>query len=155
MPVVVAPSQYAQPGDLAKVGALPSFVQSLTSDQITEALQTASALMDSYFIARFTLPIQTWTYDVVQCCCVLAVYTLIAARGYNPNNPAELVYETRFNQQMRWLKDVANGVATPFMTDSSPNAAAGQASPTASPNTVSPTTGTPAQNTKWGTWARR
>jgi len=155
MGVVASPSQYATPDDLAKVGALPSFVQSLTGTQVVEALQTASSQMDSYFISRFMLPIITWSQDVVQCCCVLASYTLIAARGYNPNNPAELVYETRYNQQMKWLKDVANGVATPFMTDSSPSAAPGQSTPSASPNTVSPTTGTPIQNMKWGTWARR
>ena len=155
MPVVASPSQYATPTDLANVGALPTFVQSLTSGQMTEALQTASAFMDSYFISRFMLPIVTWSYDVVQCCCQLAIYNLIAARGYNPNNPAELVYETRFNQACKWLKDVANGVATPFMTDSSPSAAPGQATPTAIPNTVSPTSGTPFAGQTWGTWSRR
>ena len=155
MAITGAPSQYATASDLAAVGALPAFVQSLTSAQQTEALQNASAFMDSYFASRFQLPITTWTYDVTLCCVQIAIYYLVQARGYNPNNPAEDTYRIRYEQCISWLKDVARGQATPQVTDSSPNASPGAPAPSASPNTVSPTTGTPLQGTNWGTWARR
>lgn len=155
MGVVASPSQYATATDLAQIGALPAFVQSLSSAQVTEALQTASSIMDGYFASRFTLPILTWTYDVVQWCCVIAVYHLAASRGLNPNNPAELIYQDRYDRAMKWLKDVANNQATPQMTDSSTGAQPGFPAPAASPNTVSPTTGTPFAGQTWNTWARR
>jgi phage gp36-like protein len=150
-----SPSSYATPTDLANVGALPAFTQSLTAAQQTEAIQNASAFMDSYFSSRFMLPLVTWTYDVTLCCAQIAIYYLVQARGYNPNNPAEDTYRVRYEQCINWLKDVARGQATPQITDSSSGAAPGVPTPSASPNTVSPTTGTPAQGTTWGTWARR
>jgi phage gp36-like protein len=155
VPVVASPWVYCQPSDLALVGALPTFVQSLTAAQQIEAIQTASALMDSYFVARFTLPLVQCSYDVVQCCAKLAIFFLVQARGYNPLNPAELVYETTYNQQIKWLKDVANGQATPQVTDSSPSAAPGLPTPTSSPNAVSPTSSIVPGGISWGTWARR
>lgn len=155
MAITGSPSAYATATDLSQVGALPSFVQSLTSAQQTEAIRNASAFMDSYLASRFMLPLVTWTYDVTICCCQIAIYYLVQARGYNPNNPAEDTYRIRYEQCVSWLKDVARGQATPQITDSSPGAAPGNPAPSASPNTVSPTTGTPWQGQTWNTWARR
>jgi phage gp36-like protein len=155
VPVVSSPWTYATPTDLAQVGALPAFVQSLTAAQMSEAIQTASAFMDTYLSSKFTLPLKQISYDVVQCCCVIAIYYLVQARGYNPNNPAEDTYRIRYEQQCRWLKDVANGQATPQVTDSSPTAAPGQPTPTLSPNAVSPTSSFSPGGVLWGTWARK
>lgn len=155
VPVVGSPNTYCQASDLANVGALPGWFQSLTSAQINEAIQTASALMDGYFVARFQLPLVQVSYDVVLCCASLSVYILVAPRGYNPNNPAELVYETRYKQQISWLKDVANGQATPGVTDSSSTAAPGLPNPSTGPVAVSPTSTIAPGGISWNTWARR
>lgn len=156
VPVAASPSQYATPTDLANVGALPAFVQSLTTAQMVEALQTASDMCDIYLSQRFTLPLIQSSPALVQACCQIAIYNLVAARGYNPNNPAELVYETRYNQAIATLKYIGSNHGTPSgIIDSSPGAAPGVPATQSSPSTVSPTTGTPWAGATWGTGSRR
>ncbi len=157
-------TQYAQPQDLQNIGALPSFVQSLTSDSITEALVNASSMMDEAFASQFTLPLVVDPDNeppiiipgsVVQYCCWAAVYILIAQRGYDPTDAVQATFETRFKLFQAWLDRVSDGTRRPRVTDSSPSAAPGLTTPAAQPRTVSPTTGTPVAGRTWGTWARR
>lgn len=157
-------TQYAQPQDLQTIGALPSFVQSLTTAQINEALVNASAMMDEAFASQFALPLVVdpdavppiiIPGSVVQYCCWIAIYILISARGYDPQDAVQATFETRFKLSQAWLDRVADGTRRPQVTDSSPSAAPGLTTPAAQPQTVSPTTGTPFAGQTWGTWARR
>ena len=157
-------TQYAQPADLQNVGALPSFMQSLTSGQIASALVNASAMMDEAFASQFMLPLGVdpdatppiiIPGSVVQYCCWIAIYILIAARGYDPQDAVQATFETRFKLAQAWLDRVGNGTRRPQVTDSSPSAAPGLTTPAAQPRTVSPTTGTPWAGMTWGTQFRR
>lgn len=145
------PSQYAQPSDFSSIGVLPALAQSLTGAQITQALQNASVIMDTYIGQQFDLPLLEWDASLTQYCCWIARFTLLGVRGYNPNNPAEQSYYDMYKLALAWLKDVANGIATPQVTDSSPNATPGEHAPASRPNTVSPSPG----NATWGTWSRQ
>jgi phage gp36-like protein len=160
VPLVPLPSTlyfYAQASDLSNVGALPGFVQSLTATQISEALQTASAEIDTILGAYLQLPLTQSDPILVQACCNIAIWNLITARGYNPQNPAEEMYEKRYQRTWDLLKMWANNQARPAVAvDSSPSGGPGQATPNAGPQTVNPQTGTTATGpTTWGTWARR
>lgn len=148
---IYPPSQYAQPSDFSSIGVLPALAQSLTGPQITQALQNASVIMDNYIGQQFQLPLVEWDASLTQYCCWIARYTLLAVRGYNPNNPQEVSYYDAYKFSMQWLKDVANGAATPQVTDSSPNAQPGVHAPASSPTTVSPSPG----NRTWNTWSRQ
>jgi len=49
------------------------------------ALDAASARVDSALATQFLLPILTpYPLDIIQCECVIASWTLLIARGYNP-----------------------------------------------------------------------
>jgi phage gp36-like protein len=153
-------TQYAQPEDLQNVGALPSFMQSVTSDQMDEALVNASSMMDEAFASQFMLPLVVDPDNVppiiipgsvVQYCCWIAIFILITARGYDPEDPVQATFETRMKMSQAWLDRVGDGTRRPQVTDSSPSAAPGLTTP----RTVSPTTGTPFAGQTWGTWARR
>lgn len=150
--VTPTPSQYAQPGDLQNLGMLGQFYQTLTAAQVTEALQSASGLIDDALPSGYTLPLVQWPYSFVQYSCWMAAYILIQARGYNPQNPAELTFETRWKWSQLWLDKLRkNGMRPGQIIDSSSGAVAGASAPNAAPNTVSPSP----TNRTWGTHWRR
>ena len=155
MGLVASPSQYAQPADLANSGLLGTFTQGNTAQQITAALQSASAICDSYLRQQYKLPLSQWGPDLQQYTLWIAAYTLVQQRGYNPANPAEDTFATRYNQALAWLKDVAKGLATPAaIIDSSPDAADGSPTPAARPQIVSPGLAAGLATPTWETWAR-
>jgi phage gp36-like protein len=151
---LITGTQYATANDLASVGATPAFVQSLLGTQITEALVNSSGYMDGYFSARWVLPLLQWDGSVVKCCVQIGIFDLIRARGYNPMNPAEKIFADDNDRAEAWLTKVAKGIITPQVLDSSPGAQVGASALTASPNLVSPITGTNAPP-NWATWKRR
>ncbi len=156
MGLVASPSQYAQPADLQSVGLLGTFLQTVPVADQTAALKAASAIMDSYLGQQFTLPIQQWSFDVQQYCCWITAYVLVQQRGYNPGNAAEETFKERYDISMKWLKDVANGIATPAqILDSSPNAQPGTPAPAAQPQVTSPGIAAGLSHPTWDTWARR
>ena len=156
MPLTTNGSMYAQPSDLAQVGLLGTFLQIVPLPSQIQSLQTASGIMDGYLQQVFTLPLQTWGYDVQQYCCWIAAYILVQQRGYNPNNTAETTFKDRYEMAMKWLNDVTNHRATPQQVlDSSPNAQPNTPAAIASPQLSSPglAAGVPPPAT-WGTWGR-
>ena len=52
-------------------------------------------------------------------CARLAVYTLISARGFNPNNPGDEQLLQAHDMAERWLKRVSDGSLALTVTDSS------------------------------------
>jgi phage gp36-like protein len=157
--VPVAPTlyYYATPTDLQNVGGVPAFVQSLTAAQMTEALQNASGRIDAYLGSYLILPLIQSDVTLTQACCDIAIWLLVKARGFNPNNPAEVVYYNAYKDAVSFLKDMANNKARPAgIIDSSPSASPGASTLSAGPQTVNPQTGTtPTGPASWNTWARR
>jgi phage gp36-like protein len=131
---------------------LGQFYQTLTAAQVTEALQNASGMIDDALPSGYQLPLVQWPWSFVQYTCWMAAYILIQARGYNPQNPAELTFETRWKWAQVWLDKLRkNGMRPGQIVDSSNNAQPGQSAPNAAPNTVSPSP----TNRTWGTNWRR
>lgn len=89
------------------------------------ALQEASAEMDSYFRAKYTLPFVLVGADVRQHCVSIALYRLLNSRGRNPDSGSDSWLEEQYDRTIAWLKGVASGKISPDVTDSSPIAEEG------------------------------
>lgn len=111
---------YATTTDLATFGLSADALAGIDTNAQTAALTAASRLADGYLRARFTLPIATPSVDLVEAVCKIAAYTLLSARGFNPEAGADQNIRDRYRDALAWLKDVAAGTATPALTDSSP-----------------------------------
>lgn len=124
-------SSYATPGDLVVHGGVPDALTDIPVPDQQAALDSASTVADGYLRSRFTLPLipsgtaPLWPVDLVSAVCRIAYYTLLSARGFNPEQGSDSNIRSRYNDAMAWLKDVAKGNVTPMVTDSSVNGALG------------------------------
>lgn len=83
-----------------------------------QAIRTASSLIDSYLRNQYTLPLLSHGEDLRQCCAVLACYTLLRVKGFDPAGDGnEIIMEER-DRQVRWLENIAKGNTAPSVTDS-------------------------------------
>ncbi|EPE0557289.1 gp436 family protein [Escherichia coli] len=70
--------------------------------KLNRALTDASALIDSYLSARYTLPLEVIPAVLVQHCCAIAFYYLCDQRASDQARD-------RYREALAWLKDVMNG----------------------------------------------
>lgn len=108
---------YATVADLDNYGVPSIAFGQLTAGQKTAALASASALMDSYFRARYNLPFKAFGVDVVECCAVLAAYNAMMMRGFNPAGGADKNFELRYQKKLKWLQDVKEQMVHPDVTE--------------------------------------
>lgn len=117
---------YATPTDLENpaLGLPPRALSVIGPTVLNDALIAASDMMDSYLLSRYTGPIIAWGRDMRTCCCHIAAYHLLAGQGMNPvNSSADDHVRLRYEDALRWLKDVSKGAASPTgLVDSTPTA---------------------------------
>lgn len=117
---VVAGTVYATTTDLTRIGLLGSALANVDMNAQLEALQYASAVADSYLQSHFELPLIDWGYDLVGVVCAIAAWTLLAARGYNPQSNSDENIRRRYEDALKWLDEVSKGIQSPFgIVDSS------------------------------------
>ncbi|WP_293365005.1 phage protein Gp36 family protein [Phenylobacterium sp.] len=112
-------TQYAQPSDIPVYGISEDAISGIPPEAVEQSLRGASSMIDSAFRSRFTMPLFTVDQATVRACCVLAVYDLLVVRGYNPAAGADENLRLRVQDANSWLKQVASGLMTPDVTDSS------------------------------------
>ena len=151
MPSVPATQVFATPTDFANLAGPPALVNSFTSAQITAALASAASEITGSLLSRWQMPLLQWGQDLVRFNVDIAIYLLMKQRGFNPNNPAETVYMDTYASIKKTLNDIANNRYTPDQIQDSSGAPPFANSPQATPNTVSPTTGTQLAGQTWGT----
>lgn len=96
---------YATTIDLAS-SAPSKALDGVTSDDQKTALARASAIADGYLSTRSTVPLTSWGADLTEAVCAIATYQLVARR---PSAAVAGVFRTRYEDAMRWLRDVADG----------------------------------------------
>jgi phage gp36-like protein len=114
--------RYAEIADLDNFGITGSALASLSTAQKNAALDRASDDMDSYIGNVYALPLTDWGNDVRSKCCDIAVYHLLARRGFNPDGKDQIVQD-RYDNAIDWLKDIAAGRArllAPAAVDQTP-----------------------------------
>ncbi len=110
---------YADPDDLVALSIISDALTDIAEETQEQALEAASMTADSYFRLRYKLPLSNVGLDVKQAVCNIAAYNLLAARGYNPETGDNESVRTRYEDAIKWLRDVSNTVAIPSFTDSS------------------------------------
>lgn len=85
---------------------------------IVDALGDATALMDSYIVARYTLPLSVAPATLPQVCCVIAWYFLQDTRATEQSTQ-------RYKDAIRWLEGVRDG-KIPLGTDTTGAAPEGE-----------------------------
>ena len=104
---------YATTTDLANLGLPSQLIAGIPSAQQSAALDSASATVDSYLSARFILPLKSWGQDLTRATCELAAWSILSTRGFDPDSGGDAAVRQRFEDTMRWLRDVADERATP------------------------------------------
>lgn len=104
---------YADVTDLEKYGLPARALQSVSEAQRAAALDAASAEADSYLNLVYQLPLTAWGEDLKAKVCHLAVYDLMANRGYNPSAGQNDTIRTRYQDAVKWLDRVSTGKVRP------------------------------------------
>lgn len=109
-------SSYAQVSDLLKYGLPAEAVNGIDNATLQAELDAASTLADSYLRGRYALPLVSYDVELTMNVCWLAAYNILASRGYNPEQGADSIYQTRFERATAWLRDVQRQAAHPNVT---------------------------------------
>ena len=84
----------------------------LVAARKTAALEEASGFMDSYFQVCYNVPVQTTIDSALatlrNCCCVLAVASLVRQKGYVRGSEDESLIIAQ-DSWRSWLRDVSKG----------------------------------------------
>lgn len=110
-------TQYATLADLESVGLPPLALQGRSDAQKLQALIDASSVVDSYLSTRFTLPLTTFGRDIVRATLAIVAYDLLYSRGFQPGAVDSDATKVRYDDAVKWLRDVAAGKATPAFAD--------------------------------------
>lgn len=121
----MAAPQYADLADLLNLAVTSPVFSTFTDAEKNAELLAASRFADSYFRAKFTLPMTSWGDDVKQAVCDIAAYRMYRKRGYNPGAPGDAGIRQGYDDAVEWLKDVAGGDVSPDVIDSSSGAIEG------------------------------
>ena len=114
-------TRYATTTDLTRLGLPSTALSGVATAAQEDALDAASALADGYIGSRFGLPLSAWGDALRGVVCRLAAYDLMVTRGYAPEAGRDDQLRYRYEDSMRWLRDVAGGVvALQGVTDATP-----------------------------------
>lgn len=114
---------YATIEQLERLSSAASIVATFDIEAKTEALESASALIDGYLRRRYTLPLVAFVPDLTRAACSIAAYDLLSANGYDPIAQDNGNVRIRYEDAIKWLERVAGGEISPEITDSSDEAA--------------------------------
>lgn len=92
-----------------------------SSDQRTAARRAASSIADSYFRARYTLPLLAWDAAVKSRVAALAARELLRVVGWNPEHPADVALMKAADNAEKWFQLVSTRDAHPDVSESTPS----------------------------------
>jgi phage gp36-like protein len=115
------PPAYATRADLALQSLSAPAASAISTAAQDAALEAASRVVDSYLASRYDPPLQgTPPADIVSATCDIAAYRLMKLRGFNPQTGDAEQFLAGYDRALRYLRDVADGKATPAgISDSS------------------------------------
>lgn len=100
----------AEIADWDALGTPPKALASLDPSARNRILDAASAIALGFLGDQYTLPIVGPVDDSVKLAVVqIANYLGIARRGYNPEQPGDLMIRQLYEDGVSWLKAIANG----------------------------------------------
>lgn len=92
--------------------------QGLDVSAVDQAILSCSAVANSYFKKRATLPLLSWGEDVKLKVADLVQFQLLSLRGFRPDSGNDQVSVDRRDTALEWFRDVARGLVEPDWEDS-------------------------------------
>lgn len=109
-------SSYATITQLTQFALPAEAVQNISNAQLQAELDAASTVADSYLRGRYPNGIASFDIDLSLNVCYLAAYSIMSARGYNPEAGADSIYRDRWMAATEWLKGVQRQSIHPNIT---------------------------------------
>jgi len=133
---VAGPVYYCTTDDLTSYGIRAEALRGIDPDELQRAIGAASAKIDSYLRARYSLPLVRWGTDISEICAKLAVYQLMTVRGFNPARPGEELIRDNYTDAIKALERIEAQRVHPDLVDAS-NDQDGQSGPGSRPSVTS------------------
>lgn len=127
---------YATAADLNLFGLPAAATAGVAASTIEKHLDAASAKIDSYLRVKHALPLEENVPELIEPTCVLAAYTLLVFRGFDPDNQDEtfrrryvdLVGDPMVPNSRGWLDRLSEGkVLLSSAADATPSVSEGAA----------------------------
>lgn len=99
-------SSYATIAQLLQFALPAEAVQGISNTVLQAELDAASTWADSYLRGRYALPLVSFDIELTMMVCYVAAYNIMASRGYNPEQGADSIYQSRWQQALDWFKAV-------------------------------------------------
>lgn len=109
---------YATQTDLVNLGLPAAALGTLTAQQITQGLQSASDFADTFFRARWgqtAVPLASWDSTVTEAVARIAAVRLLRIRGYSPKSSADQQFQQGYEDAVDWLNKVQRQQAHPLV----------------------------------------
>lgn len=124
-------SQYATQSELTSLQIPAAALAGVTASGINpdDHLVQASGKVDTYLRGRYSLPLTApYPNEIKMVTLQLAAYTIICARGFDANDPADVTFRMQYDDAIMWLREIAAGKvnlalaadATPTVHDGRP-----------------------------------
>lgn len=113
---------YAVRADIPRFGISADAIADVTTGDQDGALSSSSGFMNGFIRAAYKLPLSSWEDDVRECCCVLAVETMMFARGMAPGGVGgdDQRIVDRADRWRSWLSKVSSGLVVLEVGEASP-----------------------------------
>jgi len=124
---LLAPTPYAILADVFNSGIAKAAIPDtqVTPAQQQAILDAANSKIDSYIGAKFHLPLVSWGADLNGAAVSMAAFGMIAFRGFDPEDPGDVVFKERRDNALAWLDLIGKGEVTPVVVDSAPGGKGG------------------------------
>ncbi len=109
---------YATTTDLATLGIAAAALANVPPATQQAAVDAACALADGYLGAKFELPLTSWGKDLTLNVAKIAAFEALRMRGFAPEGIDQAIRDG-YTDAIAWLRDIARGVVTPIVVDSS------------------------------------
>lgn len=105
-------SSYVTVDEMSQLAIAPARLSNVPWELQQKILDSVSSLADSHLASRFPVPV-TPGDDLKQAIAHIAAFRLLLRRGFNPADDSAQAMKELHDSSMQWLKDVAEGDATP------------------------------------------
>lgn len=109
-------TSFATINDLQRMSINANALSSMSEQDKTAALASASTEAEGYLAAQFKMPLIAWGDDLRQKVCDIAAFRLLKKRGMMPGGGGGAEYElTRqgYEDAISWLKSISRGQVIP------------------------------------------
>lgn len=106
-------ASYAVVADIIKYGVQAQALESVVDAEKQAALDAASSDAAGLLAKRYALPLLEWGTSITRRVVHLAVYDMLSVRGFNPQRGADANIQKRYDDAMKWFRDVSEGLVEP------------------------------------------